>query len=64
MAAAGLQVGDVVIEFCELEVEHRHDLMMQLNRTVIGATCQLKYVREEQVHETEITPDPRNDSAP
>jgi len=61
MAAAGLQVGDVVIEFRELEVEHRHDLMMRLNRAAIGATCQLKYVREEQIHETQITPDPRND---
>jgi serine protease Do len=58
---AGLRRGDVIVGFEGSAVQEPGAMVRLLNRTSIGRACTLAYLRENTLHEVEITPQPRND---
>jgi serine protease Do len=58
---SGLREGDVIIRFDGQSVQEPGAMVRLLNRRCIGRTCALTYLREDTLHEIEITPKARND---
>lgn len=61
--ASGLRRGDVIVRFEDKPVQEPGAMVRLLNRASIGRACALAYLRENTLHETEITPRPRNDTS-
>jgi serine protease Do len=60
--ASGLRRGDVIVRFERSTVQEPGAMVRLLNRDSIGRSCALAYVRENALHEIEITPRTRDDS--
>jgi S1-C subfamily serine protease len=58
---SGLRRGDVIVRFEGKAVQEPGAMVRLLNRTSIGRACALAYLRENTLHEVEITPRPRDD---
>jgi hypothetical protein len=58
---AGLQNGDLIVQFGQQKIENLMDLTAALNRAKPGDKITLKYVRGEQTVSTEITLGQRSD---
>jgi serine protease Do len=59
--ASGLRRGDVIVRFEGSTVQEPGAMVRLLNRASIGRACALAYLRENTLHEVEITPRPRGD---
>jgi serine protease Do len=59
--ASGLHRGDVIVGFEGAAVEEPGAVVRLLNRSCIGRACTLSFIRDNTLHEVEITPRPRND---
>jgi len=53
--AAGLQVGDVIIEFDGQRVEESNDLPLMVARTPVGSEVILQVLRDQETEEIEVT---------
>ena len=59
--AAGLRRGDVIVRFEGKPVQEPGAMVRLLNHASIGRACTLAYLRENEIHEIEITPRQRKD---
>jgi S1-C subfamily serine protease len=60
-AAANLECADIIIEFNGQAVDHPHDLLLLLDRESIGRASTVVYLRDDEKHQTEVTPVARDD---
>ena len=58
--ASGLRRGDVIVRFEGSAVQEPGAMVRLLSRACIGRACALAYLRENALHEIEITPRARN----